>query len=76
MTWTTDKPTEEGHYWMRFVIDERRSAPRALRVLRLQEGLRVQLGTSYEPVDWWDSDVEWAGPIPVPAEADEEATPA
>lgn len=77
-TWNTDKPTKEGYYWYRDIINGPRTfrsigclprlaftAPDIVRIHESDEpGEMVVSGM--EECEWADFDGEWSGPIEAP----------
>jgi hypothetical protein len=67
MTWTRTRPTVPGLYWFR----ARKCKASIVEIVLSPAGFpnMVTLGTDQYSPYYYESDGEWAGPIPEPKEA-------
>lgn len=65
LRWSTEKPTEEGWYWMR--CHPYGGSLLIVWVFARPDGKKLgYMNISYKYEDFSDEGCEWAGPIPTP----------
>lgn len=67
MTWTKQLPEKPGYYWYR-----RNGGHNLVLVFSNDGEMYVSIGNRYVPLTEFiqqDTSIEWAGPIPMPEEA-------